>query len=197
MFTFSIETWQPKCVFELLSDTERIFYRSLYICSSRAVPSQHSKSVWQQSLRVMLVGWCHRRCTLLSWPFHQGQLHQGTALVLRALSGAPFEQISDIDLKPLSFKMALPMPLISVKHAGDLTTLSVKPACMQFAPGDTRVVLHPNPFYITKVLNTSFRLQVIAVLVLHSPTVQMSQASLHHGHLERRLCAGCLSLDQQ
>lgn len=57
-----------------------------------------------------------------------------------------FEPLSDIDLKLLSLKTALLLPLASVKHVGDFTALSVNPACMQVAPGDTRIILRPNPY---------------------------------------------------
>lgn len=62
---------------------------------------------------------------------------------LRALSSAPFERHSDIDLKPLSLKTGLLFSsyVSYCKHVGDLTSLSVNPACMQFAPGDSVVVL--------------------------------------------------------
>lgn len=40
------------------------------------------------------------------------------------------------------------------------------------APGGARVVLHPNPFYVPKVLTTSFRTQVIDLPALDSPALQ-------------------------
>lgn len=44
--------------------------------------------------------------------------------------------------------------LASVKCVGDLTALSVSLSCMQFTVGDSKVVLHPNPFDQPKIFTS-------------------------------------------
>lgn len=95
------------------------------------------------------------------------------ALVLRALATEPFEPLAEVSLKLLSLKTALLLALTSVKRVGDLTALSVNPSCLQFAAGDSKVVLHPNPFYQPKVLTSSYRSQVIELPALDPTVLQM------------------------
>ncbi|KAI2662214.1 ORF V: Enzymatic polyprotein [Labeo rohita] len=63
--------------------------------------------------------------------------------VLRALKSPPFEPLSDADLKPLTLKTALLLALVSVKRIGDLQALSISPSCLEFGPGDSKVILKP------------------------------------------------------
>ncbi len=49
---------------------------------------------------------------------------------------------------------------------GDLQALSVSPNCLEFGPGDSKVVLKPRHGYIPKVLFTPFRAQVITLSAL-------------------------------
>lgn len=77
-------------------------------------------------------------------------------LVLEALSGPPFEPLSEMDVKLLSLKTALLLALVSAKRVGDIHALSVHPSCMQFGPGDSKISLRPNPAYIPKVMDSSF-----------------------------------------
>ncbi len=53
--------------------------------------------------------------------------------------------------------------LASVKLVGDLQALSVNPACLEFGPNDSKVVLKPRLAYVPKVLSTPFRTQVITL----------------------------------
>ncbi len=78
--------------------------------------------------------------------------------VLRALKGPPFEPLQSTDLRSLSLKTALLLALASVKRVGDLQALSTSPACLEFGPNDSKVVL--------KVLSTPFRAQVITLSAL-------------------------------
>ncbi|XP_048019539.1 uncharacterized protein LOC125250806 [Megalobrama amblycephala] len=88
------------------------------------------------------------------------------SLVLRALKGTPFEPMGSADLRPLTLKTALLLALASVKRVGDLQVLSVSPACLEFGPGDSKVVLKPRHGYVPKVLSTPFRAQVISLSAL-------------------------------
>ncbi|KAI2660051.1 Alpha-1,2-mannosyltransferase MNN22 [Labeo rohita] len=92
-------------------------------------------------------------------------------IVLRALRSPPFETLHSIDLRPLTLKTALLLALASVKRIGDLQALSVNPACLEFGPNDSKVVLKTKQGYVPKVLSTPFRAQVITLLVL-SPSEQ-------------------------
>ncbi|KAL0201208.1 hypothetical protein M9458_004395, partial [Cirrhinus mrigala] len=90
------------------------------------------------------------------------------SVVLRALKGPPFEPLPGSDLRPLTFKAALLLALASVKHMGDLQALSVNPSCLEFGPGDSKVILKPRHGYVPKVPSTPFRAQVITLSALPS-----------------------------
>ncbi len=60
--------------------------------------------------------------------------------------------------------------LLSVKPVGDLQALSVNPACLEFAPNDSKIVLKPRLGYVPKVLSTPFRAQIIALSELPPST---------------------------
>uniref|UniRef100_A0A1A8PZ04 ribonuclease H n=1 Tax=Nothobranchius rachovii TaxID=451742 RepID=A0A1A8PZ04_9TELE len=76
------------------------------------------------------------------------------SLVLSALSGPPFEPMDGLDLKILSLKVVLLLALVSAKRVSDLQALSVHPSCTQFAPGDMKVSLKPNPAFVPKVVGS-------------------------------------------
>ncbi len=73
-------------------------------------------------------------------------------------------------LRSLSFKTTLLLALASVKRVGDLQALSVNPACLEFGPNDSKIVLKPRLGYVPKLLSTPFRAQVIALSAL-SPSM--------------------------
>ncbi len=79
--------------------------------------------------------------------------------VLRALKGPPFEPLQSTDLRSLSLKTALLLALASVKRVGDLQALSTSPACLEFGPNDSKVVLKPRHGYVPKVLSTPSELR--------------------------------------
>ncbi len=86
--------------------------------------------------------------------------------VLRALKCPPFEPLQSTNLRSLSLKTALLLALASVKRVGDLQALSISPACLEFGPNDSKVVLKPRHGYVPKVLSTPFRAQVITLSAL-------------------------------
>ncbi|KAI2668545.1 Gag-Pro-Pol polyprotein [Labeo rohita] len=88
--------------------------------------------------------------------------------VLGALKSPPFEPLSDADLKPLTLKTALLLALVSVKRIGDLQALSISPSCLEFGPGDSKVILKPRHGYVPKVPSTPFRVQVVTLSALPS-----------------------------
>ncbi len=83
--------------------------------------------------------------------------------VLRTLKWPPFEQLQSSSLRVLSLKTTMLLSLASVKRVGDLKALSINPACLEFGPNDSKVVLKPRLGYMLKVLSTPFRAQVIAL----------------------------------
>ncbi len=98
--------------------------------------------------------------------------------VLRPLKGPPFEPLQSSSLRALSLKSALLLALTSFKRVGNLQALSVNPACLEFGPNDSKVVLKPRLHYVPKVLSTQFKAQVIALSALPPPPPMGSQESL-------------------
>ncbi len=90
--------------------------------------------------------------------------------VLRALKGPPFEPLKSTSLRALSLKTTLLLALASVKRVGDLQGLSINPACLEFGPNISKIVLKPRLGYVPKVLSTPFRAQVIALSALPPST---------------------------
>ncbi len=97
--------------------------------------------------------------------------------VLRALKGPPFEPLQSSSLRVLSLKTALLLALASVKRVGDLQAISVNPACLEFGPNDSKVILIPRLVYVPKVLSTPFRAQFIVLAAFYP--LAGSQESLH------------------
>ncbi|KAI2664125.1 ORF V: Enzymatic polyprotein [Labeo rohita] len=63
---------------------------------------------------------------------------------------------------------ALLLALVSVKRIGDLQALSISPSCLEFGPGDSKVILKPRHGYVPKVPSTPFRAQVVTLSALPS-----------------------------
>ncbi len=74
--------------------------------------------------------------------------------------------LQSVELKPLSLKTVLLIALASVKRVGDLQAFSVDDSCLEFRPGDSHVVLRPQPGYVPKVPTTPFRDQVVNLQAL-------------------------------
>ncbi len=77
-----------------------------------------------------------------------------------------FDPLQSTDLRSLSLKTALLLALASFKRVGDLQVLSTSPACLEFGPNDSNVILKPRHGYVPKVLSTPFRAQVITLSAL-------------------------------
>ncbi len=91
------------------------------------------------------------------------------SVVLEGLVTAPFEPLESASEQILTFKVVLLLALTSLKRVGDLQAFSVSETCMDFAPGLVKVTLRPRPGYISKVLSTSFRSQVVTLHSFHPP----------------------------
>ncbi len=110
----------------------------------------------------------------LSCPFSEGSQEAESASApyhpymgpAHRTEGPPFEPLQSTNLRPLSLKTALLLALASVKRVGDLQALSISPACLEFGPNDSKVILKPRHGYVPKVLSTPFRAQVITLSVL-------------------------------
>ncbi len=59
-------------------------------------------------------------------------------------------------------------------HLGSIT---INPACLEFGPNDSKVILKPRLGYVPKVLSTQFRAHVIALSAL-SPSTGSQELSL-------------------
>ncbi|XDV15578.1 hypothetical protein PO909_015629 [Leuciscus waleckii] len=64
---------------------------------------------------------------------------------------------------------------MKVKRIGDLHALSVSPACLEFGPNDSKVILKPKHGYVPKSLNTPFRAQVISLSALPGSTKDIGE----------------------
>ena len=82
-------------------------------------------------------------------------------LVLRSLTGAPYEPLGQADLKFLSWKTLFLLAVCSVKRVGELHALSVDEQCLAWKPEGAGVRLWPNPFFLPKVLSARAINQVI------------------------------------
>ncbi|KAL0170718.1 hypothetical protein M9458_035314, partial [Cirrhinus mrigala] len=89
-------------------------------------------------------------------------------VVLQALQQDSFEPLQSVDINALSLKTAFLTALTSVKRVGDLQALSINSLCLEFRPGDSRVVLRPRPGYVPKVPTTPFRDQVVTLQAIPS-----------------------------
>ncbi len=83
---------------------------------------------------------------------------------------APFEPLQSTSLRALLLKTALLLALASVKRVGDLQALSINPACLEFGPNNSKVILKPRLGYVPIVLSTPFRAQVVALSALPPST---------------------------
>ncbi len=98
-----------------------------------------------------------------------------------------FEPLQSTNLRVLSFKSTL--LLASVKRVGDLPALSINPACLEFGPNDSKVVLKPRLGYVPKVLSIPFRAQVIP-LSAFSPSMSSQELHSHRLAQHRRRAIG-------
>ncbi len=132
----------------------------LYAFPPIALITQVIRQIREQGHKVLLV-------------LHIGSIFPS---VLRALNGPPFELLQSTNLRSVSLKTALLLALASVKQVGDLQALSISPACLEFGPNNSKVVLKPRHGYVPKVLSTPFKAQVITLSALPP---KCYSASLH------------------
>ncbi len=90
-------------------------------------------------------------------------------VVLGTLSHHPFEPIEEVRVKFVSLKTDLLLALTTAKHVSDLQSLSIRPSCLQFAPGLTKVCLRPNPAFVPKVVESAYRCPMVELLTFHPP----------------------------
>ncbi|KAL0162049.1 hypothetical protein M9458_041445, partial [Cirrhinus mrigala] len=100
------------------------------------------------------------------------------SITLQGLREAPFEPLASVELKHLSLKTALLIALASIKRVGDLQAFSVDETCLEFGPGDSRVILRPRPGYVPKVPTTPFRDQVVNLQALPLEEADLASALL-------------------
>ena len=88
--------------------------------------------------------------------------------MLRALSRDPFEPLSQSPLDALS-KRRSKLALVSTKQACELTALSVSPSCLWLSEDNSFALLRPNPAFLPKNINSSFRSRDIVLKAFHPP----------------------------
>ncbi len=79
------------------------------------------------------------------------------AVVLEALSKAPFEPLEEVPFRFVTVKTVFILVISSLKRVGDLQSMSVAPSCLEFAPGMSRAFIYPSPVYVPKVPSVSPR----------------------------------------
>ncbi len=73
------------------------------------------------------------------------------AVVLEALSKAPFEPLEEVTLIFITVKTVFLLAISSLKRVVDLQALSVAPSCLEFALGMAKTFLYHRPGYVPKV----------------------------------------------
>ncbi len=92
------------------------------------------------------------------------QFHLGTHLLYQGpWKGPRLNHCNPRALRAHLLNTALLLALASVKRIWDLQALSINPACLEFGPKDSKVILKPRLGYVPKVLSTPFRIQVITL----------------------------------
>lgn len=91
-------------------------------------------------------------------------------VVLGTLQCPTFEPLGDVDLKWLSFKTTLLFTVPLAGRMSELHALSVHGDCCWFLPHGSRVVLHPNPAFLPKVLTEFHLSQSVELRSLLSPS---------------------------
>ncbi|XP_033932401.2 uncharacterized protein [Pseudochaenichthys georgianus] len=102
------------------------------------------------------------------------------ALVLRALSKAPFEPLEQVPLNMLSAKVVLLLALTSAKRVSDLSALSVAPSCLRIQGDGSLAALRPNPAFMPKVITSSFRSTVITLDGFFPPPHKSEEEATSH-----------------
>ncbi|KAL2077870.1 hypothetical protein ACEWY4_027374 [Coilia grayii] len=100
-------------------------------------------------------------------------------LVLKAMTGPPFEPIQSIPIRLLSIKTALLLALASAKRVGEVHAMSSHPSCINFADNDMMVTLLPRPGFIPKVLSTAAR-QRLVLTAFSPPPFESDEAERIH-----------------
>lgn len=85
------------------------------------------------------------------------------------LSHSPFEPLDKVEMKSLSFKMALLLMLASAERMSDIHALSVSPSCMHFLMGTRRFLLKPNPTFVPKILNPTLSFHPAELSAFYPP----------------------------
>ncbi|XP_030199953.1 uncharacterized protein LOC115533546 [Gadus morhua] len=91
------------------------------------------------------------------------------SVVLDAPSHHPFEPLETVGMKFVSLKLVLLLALTTAKRVSDLQALSIRPSCLQFAPGISKVCLRPNPAFVPKVVESTYRCLTVELSAFHPP----------------------------
>ncbi len=113
-----------------------------------------SRPIYRLALQILLWASCPHLYLMSIWPLLllTTPLWLTTlAVVLEALSKAPFEPLEEVPLRFITVKTVFLLAISSLKRVGDLEALSVAPSCLAFVPRMVRAFLYPWPGYVPKV----------------------------------------------
>ncbi len=105
-----------------------------------------SRPTYRLALQILLWASCPHLYWMSIWPLLllTTPLWLTTlAVVLEALSKAPFEPLEEVPLRFLTVKTVFILAISSLKRVGDLQALSVSPSCLAFVPRMARAFLSP------------------------------------------------------
>lgn len=111
-------------------------------------------------------------------------------MVLDALSLHPFEPKEVAEMKFVSLKTALILVLTPAKRVSDLQALLIRPLCLQFGAGLTKVCFKPNPAFVPKVMESGYRCPMVELLAFHRPPFSSAEERRfnHHSLSEHFIC---------
>lgn len=92
----------------------------------------------------------------------------------------PFEPLEAVSLKYVALKTVMLLALTSAKRVSVLRALSVRPVCLQFGPGLSKVCLCPNPAFIPKVLDSAFSWRAVELETFHPPPFSSEEEGRLH-----------------
>lgn len=81
----------------------------------------------------------------------------------------PFKLLEGADLKLLFLKVILFLALTSAKCIGELHALSVHESCLQFPPDYGKLMLQPNPAFVSKIKESAYSCPTLELIAFHPP----------------------------
>ncbi|KAG8558682.1 hypothetical protein GDO81_017103 [Engystomops pustulosus] len=105
------------------------------------------------------------------------------SLVLKALSGPPFEPLENLSLKLLTFKVVFLVAITSARRVSEIAALSRRPPYFTLFPD--KIVLRPDPKFLPKVVSDFHRSQDIVLPSFCSEPKSDKEKSFHNLDVRR------------